>query len=197
MLSTIKLAFSIGVIATLIGCAGTNFVRPDSESLKNGRTTYVQIVARMGEPRREGTIIKNDKTIKTAAYAYASVGGKPHNDGVTAARAMVFYFYNDTLVGHEFVSSWADDNTDFDESKINLVIKGKTTRIELSNLLGTPSGYQVAPLIKSPNGEAAVYVYTETRGSSFNLKFFRKVLAVTFDNAGIVTDIEFASSSTK
>jgi outer membrane protein assembly factor BamE (lipoprotein component of BamABCDE complex) len=197
MFSPIKFAFSFAVIAALLGCAGTNFVRPDSENLKNGQTTYVQIVARMGEPRREGTLIKNDKTIKSAAYAYASVGGKALNDGVTAARAMVFYFYNDTLVGHEFVSSWADDNTDFDESKMNQIVKGKTTRIELSNLLGKPSGYQVAPLIKAASGEAAVYVYAETRSSSFNLKLFRKVLAVTFDNAGIVTDVEFVSSGSK
>nr|AIA18832.1 SmpA / OmlA family [uncultured bacterium] len=192
-----KRVLSILSIVALLGCAGSNFVRPDSADIKNGKTTYAQVVAKMGEPRREGSMIKNDKTLRTASYAYASVGGKPLNDGVTAARAIVFYFDGDLLVGHEFVSSWAEDNTDFDETKASQIIKGKTTRSELQQLLGKPSGYHIYPLIKAPEGEAAAYVFSETRGSAFNLKFFRKVLLVTMDNTGTVTDVEFASSGSK
>jgi hypothetical protein len=189
MWSIIRSVIPAGIIATLLGCAGTDFVRPDSENLKNGQTTYPQVVAKMGQPRHEGSVIKNDKTLKTASYAYASVGGRPLHDGVTAARAVAFYFYNDTLVGHEFVSSWAEDHTDFDESRITNIIKGKTTRAEVLTLLGKPSGYHIYPLIKAPTGEAAAYVFSETRGSAFNLKFFRK-----FEANWVVADVEFASS---
>ena len=186
-----SLAFS------LFGCAGTDFIRPDTDFLKNGQTTYGQILARMGAPRREGTVIKNEKTVKTASYGYASVGGKPLHDGVTPARAMGFYFYNDVLVGHEFISSWAEDNTDFDESKVQAIVKGKTTRAELAQLLGKPAGYYIYPLIKATSGEASVYAFVETSGSAFNLKFFRKTLVVTFDAAGVVSDVEYSSSGSR
>ena len=193
MWSTLRCLFVISVISALFGCAGRDFVRPDSQDLRNGQTTYAQVVARMGQPRQEGSVIKNDKTIKTASYAYASLGGKPLREGVTAARAIGVYFYNDTLVGHEFISSWAEDHTDFDEDKIKDIIKGKTTRDEVVQLLGRPSGYYIFPLIKASTGDAAVYAYLEVRGFTP----FRKLLVVTFDAAGVVTEVEFTSAGSK
>ena len=190
--------WGLAVAALLLsGCAGTDFVRPDSDSLKNGQATYAQVRARMGEPRREGTFIKNDKTLKTATYAYAATGGQPRHQGVTPARAMSFYFYNDTLVGQDFISSFAEDHSDFDESKIKDLVKGSSTRAEVIRLLGRPAGHYIYPMIKAQNGEAVVYVYAETTGSVFNLKFFRKTLVVTFDAAGVVTDVEYSSSGNR
>ena len=185
------------VVLALSGCAGTDFVRPDTAFLRNGQTTYAEVLARMGAPRREGSAIKNEKTVKTISYAYASVGGKPLHDGVTAARAIGFYFYNDTLVGHEFISSWAEDNSDFDESRVQHIAKGRTTRAELTQLLGRPAGYYIHPLIKATTGEASVYVFVETSGSVFNLKVFRKSLVVTFDAAGVATELEYSSSGSR
>lgn len=193
MWATLRCLLVTSAITAFFGCAGTDFVRPDSKDLRNGQTTYAQVVARMGQPRQEGSVIKNDKTIKTASYAYASIGGKPLREGVTAARAIGFYFYNDTLVGHEFISSWAEDNTDFDEGKIKDIIKGKTTRAEVVQLLGKPSGYYIYPLIKVSTGEAAVYAYSQVRGFTP----FHKLLVVTFDAAGVVTEVEFTSAGKK
>jgi hypothetical protein len=178
----------------LCSCAGTDFVRPDPGSLKNGETTYAQTIQKLGKPFREGTVLKNDQTIKTLSYAYASAGGKPLHDGAIAARALGLYFYNDVLVGHEFVSSWSEDNTDFDDSKVGQITKSKTTRSELVQLLGKPSGYYVYPMIKSREGDAAVYAFSEVLGGMFNRKVYRKTLAVTFDNKGVVSDVEFSSS---
>jgi outer membrane protein assembly factor BamE (lipoprotein component of BamABCDE complex) len=194
MTSTIKLCITAMLAFALLGCAGKNFVRPDSEGLKNGQTTYAQIVQKMGPPRREGTVLKNDQTLKTVSYAYASVAGQPLHVGVTAARGVAFYFYNDVLVGHEFLSSYADDNTEFDEGKIPGIIKGKTARADVVQLMGEPSGYYIYPMIKANTGEAAAYVYTEVKGGAFNLKVSRKSLIVTFDSSGVVTDVDFASS---
>ena len=186
-------AIAAGLLA-LAGCAGTDFVRPDPESFRNGQTTYAQIVARMGKPWREGAAMKNEKSIKSANYAYANTGGKALRNGVIPARMANFHFHNDTLVGHDFASSWADDNTDFDENKVKDIVKGKTTRAQLTQLMGKPAGSYIFPMIKSESGDAAVYTYNETSGSAFNLKFFRKDLVVTFDKAGVVADIEFSSS---
>ena len=185
------------LLAGLAGCAGTNFVRPGADELKNGQTTYAQLVARMGPPRNEGTALKNEKTVKSATYAYASVGGKPLRQGVTPARAMGFYFFNDTLVGHEFISSWAEDNSDFDEGRIKDIVKGKTTREQVTQLMGKPAGFYVYPMIKAQTGDAAIYAYVETSGTAFTLKFFRKVLVVTFDTAGVVADVDFSSSGSR
>lgn len=193
MLPVIRGFVAVVSIAGLAGCAGTNFVRPDSETLKNGQTTYAQVIAKFGEPRQEGSVIKNDKTVKTASYAYASMGGTPLNQGVTAARAVGFYFHNDVLVGYEFVSSWAEDHTNFDESRIKDIVKGKTTRAEVIQVMGKPGGYHTFPLIKAPTGEAAVYLYMEVKGFTP----YRKELRVTFDDAGVVSDVEFASAGRK
>jgi hypothetical protein len=177
-------------IAALFGCAGTDFVRPDAQELRIGQTTYAQVVAKMGQPRREGTVIKNERTIRTASYAYASVGGKPLHEGVTPARGLGLYFEKETLVGHEFISSWAEDNTDFDEAKIQDVVKGKTTRAQVVQLLGTPAGLYMYPMIKASPGEALVYAYVEVRGFTPRTK----VLTVTVDAAGVVSDLEFRTS---
>ena len=190
-----KAALSVmtGLVIGLAGCAGTNFSRPGPELLKNGETTYAQVVAKMGRPYQEGTVVKNEQTVKTVSYAYASVGGKPLHEGVTAARAIGLYFHNDTLVGHEFISSWAEDHTNFDDGKVSQIVKGKATRADVTRLFGEPGGYYVYPLVKTQGAEAAVYAYLEVRGFTP----FRKVLIVTFDGGGIVTDVEFTSAGRK
>jgi outer membrane protein assembly factor BamE (lipoprotein component of BamABCDE complex) len=186
----------VAVLATmaLAGCAGTDFVRPANETLRNGQTSYSQVIGQMGQPRDQGAVVKNEKTLKSISYAYASTGGRGLKEGVVPARAMLFYFHNDILAGYEFVSSWAEDNTDFDSKKINSIVKGKTTRTEVIKLLGKPSGFYVYPMIKSQTGEAAAYVYSDARGSAFNMKFFRKALVVSFDAANIATEVEFSSA---
>ena len=186
------------LILGLLGCAGKDFVRPDANTLQNGQTTYAQATAMYGKPFAEGSVTKNDKTVKNVSYAYASLGGKPIKEGVVPARAMALYFYNDTLVGYEFVSSWAEDNTDFDESKTSQILKGTTTQADLVQLMGKPSGYAIHPMIRAATGQAAVYTYMEVTGGPFTgRKTYRKVLVVTFDDKGIVTDVDFSSTGTK
>lgn len=181
----------------LAGCAGTDFVRPDSGSLDNGKTSYNDVVKKFGAPSREGTVLKNGQNLKSISYAYASVGGEPKTKGVIPARAMGFYFNKDILVGHEFISSWKQDNSDFDDTKIPMVIKGKTSRAEVIQMLGKPTGNYIYPMIQSTAGDAAVYIFSEASGTAFNMKFFRKVLIVSFDEKGIVSDVDFSTSGSK
>ena len=188
---------AIALLAGLAGCAGKDFVRPDASTLKLGRTTYADIIAANGKPYREGSLVKNEKTVKSSGYAYASMGGKPAHDGVVPARGMNFYFLDDTLVGYEFISSWAEDQTDFDETKLSNVVKGKTTQAEAIAALGRPGGYYVYPMIKAATGQAMVYSYLEVGGSTFSRKIYSKVLVVTLDDAGVVSDIDFSSSGTR
>lgn len=175
------------------GCAGRDFVRPQADSLVLGKTTEGEIRERFGEPYREGTVIKNGETLKTLSYAYAT-GGSSLAGGVTPSRAQGFYLRNGVLVGHEFTSSFDEDKTDFDAAKVPSIKKGEATEAAVVSLLGKPQGAYVYPLIKRNDGRAMVYLYQQTRGSAFNLKFYNQLLVVTLDGRGIVDDVELTSS---
>jgi hypothetical protein len=195
MLQSIKTVLCIMLITIIAGCAGRNFVRPTDDTFKLGQTSYSQVVGSQGEPRRVGTLLKNDKNIKTITYAYAATGGEPSEDGVIPARAMAYYFENDILVGKEFVSSFKSDSSNFDDTRISAIVKGKTTRENVNQLLGRPSGSYIYPMVKATNGEALGYSYVTTRGGAFGgFKVFRKSLRVSFDQNNLVSDVEFSSS---
>lgn len=186
---------SLGFILT--GCAGTNFVRVSDDALVLGQTTSEQITARLGAPYREGTVTKNEQLIKTASYAYANTGGEASAEGVVAARSQGFYFFNNKVVGYEFTSSWKEDSTNFDSDKVSQIKKGESTRSDVVRLLGNPGGKYIYPVIPNSGEEAVNYLYNQTKGSAFNLKFYQKSLIVTFNKQGIVSNVEFTESGQK
>jgi hypothetical protein len=180
------------------GCAGKNFVKPDSAEFKLGETTYSQVVNKLGEPRSTGELVKNGETIKTISYAYATTGGEPLQAGVIPARAMGYYFNRDVLVGKEFISSFKSDHSNFDEKKVPAIEKGKTTRSEVVRILGRPYDAFVKPMVKETSGEAIGYSYSATSGSAFTgLKFSRKVLRVAFDKDDKVLEVDYVTSGSK
>lgn len=198
MVRPLKYGFVIAVLLALTGCAGKNFVRPIDDSMRLGKTTYSDVIQQMGEPRRTGDVLKNDKSVKTATYAYATTGGEPLEAGVIPARAQSYYFHNEILVGREFISSFKSDNSNFDETKVDSVIKGKTTRAEVIQLLGRPSAAFIQPMVKETFGEALGYTYQKTSGGAFSgFKFFTKALKITFDDKDVVLDVDYSSSGNK
>jgi len=186
---------SIAVILLLAtaGCAGQAFVRPQPESLILGNTREADIRQRFGDPYREGAINKNGEAIKSLSYAHAA-GAASLVGGVTPARGQRFYFWNAVLVGHDFTSSFDEDKTDFDASKVPQIKSGETTEAEVLALLGRPQGAYTYPLIKDKGERAIVYLYSQTKGSAFNLRFYNQLLVVTLDAKGLVRDAEFTSS---
>lgn len=184
-------------LLVLTGCAGTDFKRLSENDFAFGQDSTQTIRSKLGKPYREGVITKNDKQFKTMAYAYASSGGDAAYKGVTAARSQGFYFYDNKLVGHEFTSSWAVDSSDFDETKLPEIKKGVTTIDEAIALLGQPGGEYIYPLVASENEKAKVYLYNQTKGTAFNLKFYQKILVLTYDESGVITDIEYTESGNK
>jgi hypothetical protein len=187
MLETPRNLLPVLLAVFIGGCTagvGTRFVRPEPESLKNGQTKYGQIIERFGIPFRKGTVVKNEKTVEQIFYFYASAGG-------AAVRTLGFYFLNDVLVGHEFGSSWPEDHTDFDDSKVGQIAKGKSTRSEVLAFFGRPGGFYIYPMIKTQSGEAGVYLmYSQVYR---NVVPPPKSLIVTFDSSGIVTELYSAS----
>jgi hypothetical protein len=53
-------------------------------------------------------------------------------------------------------------------------------------------------MIKETSGEAIGYTYQAVRGGLFSgIKSFIKVLRISFDDKGLVSDIEYTSSDNK
>lgn len=188
---------ALATIIVLSGCAGTNFKRPEPDALRIGKSTQTDVIRVMGAPIQTGEGLKNNQKIKTARYAYAEGAGTGRYPGVVPARAMVFSTFNDLLVGQEFISSFPQDATEFDESKVANIIKGKTTRIEVISALGKPNGEVIYPLIKNQSETGIVYSYSHAKGNAFNMKFYSKALVVSFGANDIVSDVEYVSSGEK
>ena len=55
-----NLIYAFMVALLLTACGGKNFIRPDSQSLIVGTTSYADVVKQLGEPIRKGTLTKND-----------------------------------------------------------------------------------------------------------------------------------------
>jgi outer membrane protein assembly factor BamE (lipoprotein component of BamABCDE complex) len=193
-----KVLLALVAIVLLSGCAGTNFKRPDAEALAVGKSTSADIARVMGVPPfQQGELLKNNEKIKTTRYAYAEGAGTGRYPGVVPARAMVFSTFNDLLVGQEFVSSFPEDATEFDESKISTITKGRSTRTEVLSLLGKPNGEAAYPLIKNKAERGVIYSYSHAKGTVFNMKFYSKALIVSFDTNNVVTDVDYTSAGEK
>jgi hypothetical protein len=187
---------ALAVLALLLvsaGCAGRDFKRPALESLAVGQATEAEIRRRFGTPYREGTVLKNNETMKILSYAYASSASAAPG-GLVPARAQEFYLWRDVLIGHHFTSSFPDDKTDFDGTKAPQIKKGETTESAVVSLLGPPHGAYRYPLIADRDARAAVYLFEQVKGSAFNPKFYRQTLVVQYDSAAVVKEVEYTAT---
>jgi hypothetical protein len=192
-------ALLVGVMISVSGCsssAGTDFRRPDPSTLQLGKTTEREIRDRFGEPRGEGSLVRNGARVKTLSYAYAEA--TPYVEKVPA-RAVVFSFYEGVLVGHDYTSSFSGDKTDFDDSSVARIKSGETSSGQVIDMLGKPTGEFVHPLVKAKDGRAYVYTYSRTDKGPIGgkLQDRRKTLIVTFDAAGLVTDVNLTTDDSK
>ena len=191
MTSRLTAYLTVALALIVAGCAGSNFTKQPDDALVLGQTSRQDILQRLGSPYREGTVTKNGKQLKTMTYAFATTGGTPAREGVTPARGQGFYFLDDKLAGYDFTSSWKEDQSNFDGAKVPAIKKGVSTRDDVVRLVGAPRGKYAYPLIAEPNRQADVYLYAETRGGPFNVKFYQKHLVVTYDERGVVTHVDY------
>ncbi len=185
-----KFAF-IGILIFLSGCAGTNFVKIDSNRLVLGKTTYQEIKSKMGTPFLEGGFSKNDQQIQQFSYAYGEASGGTFAGGITPARSQGFLFHKGVLIGHEYNSSWPEDSTNFDESKVSIIQEGQTSVSEVKAMLGKPSAEYIYPYVSSKDKRAIGYLYAQTKGSAFSPQTYHEHLIISYGQNLIVTDVEF------
>lgn len=197
MKSSIRTLFAVLAIALVTGCAGTNFKRPQTGVVVVGKSTPDDVMRVMGTPRQTGEALVNEQKVKTMTYVFATAGGESLYPGVVPARAMTFAAFQDRIVGQEFVSSFKEDASEFDDSRIASIVKGKTTRKEVVALLGKPSGEVVYPMVKQKDHSGLVYTYSQAKGTVFNMKFHSKSLTVSFTPADVVVDLDYKSIGEK
>lgn len=192
-----KISMAWFILIFFIGCtSGTNFVRPNSDEFKLNKTTYSEVINRMGEPTSSGHLTRNKEIIKHIFYGYVEKHGNALEKGIIPTRAMHIYFHNDVLVGHLFSSSFKEDNSYFDEKNIAQIKKNETTRSDVVKLLGRPSGYYTFPIVKKDDGEKIIYKYESYYGRSGGKKTKKniKTLEIQFDLNDLVLDINYNSS---
>lgn len=195
MFKSIRLIAFISVLIVLYGCsAGKDFIRPSQDYFKLGVTSYPQVVQQLGEPSLLRSMLKNEKTIKAIAYSYSSVINDDLDSNAIPTRVMSYLFFDDILVGEEFISSFKSDSSYFDDEKINEISKYKTTRSEVIKLFGRPSCYYIYPMNKDIHRESIGYIYGVSTKEPFNeIKYFNKTLIISFSDKDIVSDVSFTS----
>jgi hypothetical protein len=193
----VALIFIALLASNCVGTSGVNFERVKEDTISLGVSTYDDIVNRMGDSFEEDVYKKNNKQFKLIGYTYSSTGGAATSKRVIAGRQQMFYFYKDILVGHQFTSSWQVDHTDFDETKVEQINKGESTKEDVINLLGRPSGKLIYPLSKNKGEEILIYSYYEGRQYAYTIEFFQKYLQVECDQMGTVIEIEYTETGNK
>jgi hypothetical protein len=204
-----KRIFSAAAIVALLlmsGCAtqfGTNFDRAKVTAYQPGVTTMDQAMAEVGKPRRERTFtVKKDLAKKELASPVVvrevtlyyedrqAAGVQPD---VQPSRSGWLQFSNNKVLAYVTRSSFKADSTDFDETQVKQLVKGKSTEADVEKLFGPPSGAGIYPVAKDPDGSALNYeIFTFDRKTR---KSTLKRLTVFLNASRVVTDYDLYIST--
>ena len=189
-----NLIYAFMVALLLTACGGKNFIRPDSQSLIVGTTSYADVVKQLGEPIRKGTLTKNDLIVQNISYSYAET--VPFST-ILSSRAMVFYFHDGLLVGYDYASSFSGEKqaAAIDDEKVAQIKKGDKKEKAIA-LLGTPSGEFIFPMTAPKGTSFVMYSFISTSRVPFigGVKVTKKVVTITVGPNGLITDISTSES---
>ena len=149
------------LVAVLAGTCllGADFARPDPASFAPGQTTEPEIRARFGKPAGEATARVGGKLVTTLRYAYAEA-----RSIAVPVRTMAYAFHEGRLVGFDYMSSFAADQTAFDELAAKRITRGETTRAEVLDLVGQPAA-STSTLRSTPRRRAGAPTSTAIRAA--------------------------------
>ena len=189
-----NLIYAFMVALLLTACGGKNFIRPDSQSLIVGTTSYADVVKQLGEPIRKGTLTKNDLIVQNISYSYAET--VPFST-ILSSRAMVCYFHDGLLVGYDYASSFSGEKqaAAIDDEKVAQIKKGDKKEKAIA-LLGTPSGEFIFPMTAPKGTSFVMYSFISTSRVPFigGVKVTKKVVTITVGPNGLITDISTSES---
>lgn len=191
--------YFILLAAILNGCnmiVGTAFIKPTAQMLVLGKTTESEVYQHIGQPYSLGSIKgKSGLSVTDALYWYGTSGSGYGADEVLPRRTLNVFFYKNVLVGYTYSSSYKEDNTNFDESKIDRIKQGQM-KGDVTEILGEPSGYTTYPLNDSLHLKSLVYSYDQVK-EKFNPKIHYKFFAVVLDTNDRVIETKFAEQGEK
>jgi hypothetical protein len=181
--------FALVLLAAACASVGRDFPRPEPDSLVFGQTTISEMIGKYGPPQGRtkrssdsaAAIDQANNSELPAGLRRAAVSGdiesltylyaRAASTGTSASassRLLSLSFWNDKLISYAYVSNFAGDNTNFDESKISSFIRGKATRSDILRELGRPGGEGVYPFIANQGNRTLSYQYvSNTRSSGF------------------------------
>lgn len=162
------------------------------------KATKAEVVSALGAPRRDtvytakrdmqGKDLANPLIINSLDYYFDDRLAQPAVAGIEPSRSAWLEFASDKLIGVTSISSFYQDSTNFDESLVKKLEKGKTTEEEVLRLLGKPAGRGVYPIAKEPSGTRMTYQVflfdAKTRKGTM------KILHVYLSPARIVSDFD-------
>jgi hypothetical protein len=174
-------------------CAvGTPFVRPGSDEIQLGKTTYKEVVARMGDSGEETRSRKNGHLLRTLVFTYVGEMNPPRVPNTLSIKQAAFVFSEDVVVMEGFMSSFAADHSDFDERKVGDIVKSKTRCDEVVAIFGRPSVQAVYPMVDEKDERAIGYWFRYTKRPALQFKTFEKQLNVLCDKGGVVKDVSYS-----
>jgi hypothetical protein len=191
----------------LAGCVGKNFTMPTDGALKLGVTTPQDAVALLGEPlsKRSETVTSVEQnliptsifgparqlgTYDYFSYLFVDTAGQAligSLSGRRPSRSMSLTFWNDRLVFYNSSSSFDADATDFDDSRVAQIARGRSRAADVIALLGKPTGGAIFPQIAIPEGRVLIYDYAVDNLSA-NQRHV-KFLAIYLDGSETVRDM--------
>lgn len=193
----------VAASAFLVGCTtvGTEFARPEPAELMLGQTTRAEILDRYGAPRAQRTATRTLRgrspeesgesgTFGEIFYVYTN---RFEISGILARKELVFIFWNDKLIGYRFYSTFAGDNSSFDETRVPRIEKNKTTASEAIGLLGAPTGMSIYPATPSEKVRYLTYNYLEYDRAKHT--YLHKRLWLFLNSDDVVIDHRFESQT--
>jgi hypothetical protein len=139
LMRKIKWLVHLPLICLIAGCsaaAGRYFATEGIPRISLGVTTEQEISGYFGSPY--STITKDSEGLESLIYVYMFAKAKSSGEG--SVRALSIEFIDNVVNGYTYESSFAEDNTDFEDELRSQLETGKTTMADAEALIGKPGG---------------------------------------------------------
>jgi len=211
---------AIGALAIILaagGCmpVGRDFARPTDATIRPGETSIGDVKKALGEPRTERAWSRNQGvlaggpndpppptpftaarvggTITQLFYYYSWRLGESATPGVDPTRSLNLWFWNDKLVAFRGTSSFRNDGTNFDETRVATIEAWKSLQADVIERFGEPSGVAVYPA--TAQEDQRVLIYQDFEWDTAKQQIRSKSLFVLVNALGVVEDVKFDGSS--
>jgi hypothetical protein len=197
MKDLINLSFMPLFLLSIITCSDTfasKFNYKNVHLLELNKTTINDALKYFGTPVKRSNESNDDGTFEVIRFVCSAVSGYPPIEN----RLLVLEFKNGVLNAFLYNSVVKDEQNNFNYDNYTQIIKGETNKEKVISLLGTPSGKAICPSIledykdKCKNStEIWTWLNTTKIPDYYNFaKIKGKSITVSFDNNGVVTNIE-------